>query len=182
MSIAALFWTLLAQTIGGLTPTFTSSRSRASSRARAPHSASARSGCTDCDALGPDTPGEDVGARIAQLIPHGSLDQVDAQSERAQEQDCLALCLAVDAPVQRRDRGDAGAARRAAQAAFTWKQLEQCRQRIRVPLLLKGITTAQDALLACEHGVDVIYVSNHGGRGLDHGRDTAAVLPEISTS
>jgi isopentenyl diphosphate isomerase/L-lactate dehydrogenase-like FMN-dependent dehydrogenase len=33
--------------------------------------------------------------------------------------------------------------------------------------------------LAVEHGVDVIYVSNHGGRQLDHGRGTIEVLPEI---
>jgi isopentenyl diphosphate isomerase/L-lactate dehydrogenase-like FMN-dependent dehydrogenase len=44
---------------------------------------------------------------------------------------------------------------------------------------LKGVATAEDAKLAVEHGVDVIYVSNHGGRQLDHGRGTIDVLPEI---
>jgi len=47
------------------------------------------------------------------------------------------------------------------------------------PLVLKGIATAEDALLAVEHGVEVVYVSNHGGRQLDHGRGALAVLPEV---
>ena len=37
-----------------------------------------------------------------------------------------------------------------------------------MPLIVKGIQTAQDAELAVEHGIDAIYVSNHGGRDLDH--------------
>jgi glycolate oxidase len=48
-----------------------------------------------------------------------------------------------------------------------------------IPFILKGIATAEDATLALEHGVDIIYVSNHGGRQLDHGRGTMEVLPEI---
>src|SRR6185295_19115815 len=43
----------------------------------------------------------------------------------------------------------------------------------------KGIATAEDAELAVEHGVQVVYVSNHGGRQLDHGLGSAAVLPEV---
>ena len=45
--------------------------------------------------------------------------------------------------------------------------------------MLKGIATAADAALALEHGVDVIWVSNHGGRQLDHGLGTIDMLPEI---
>jgi isopentenyl diphosphate isomerase/L-lactate dehydrogenase-like FMN-dependent dehydrogenase len=48
-----------------------------------------------------------------------------------------------------------------------------------VPFLLKGIATAEDAEIAVEHGVDVIWVSNHGGRQLDHGLGSLDVLPEI---
>src|SRR5919107_1431409 len=48
-----------------------------------------------------------------------------------------------------------------------------------IPLILKGIATAEDAALACEHGVEVVYVSNHGGRQLDHGRGALDVLPEV---
>ena len=48
-----------------------------------------------------------------------------------------------------------------------------------VPMILKGIATAEDALLAVEHGIDAVYVSNHGGRQLDHGRGGIDVLPEV---
>jgi len=48
-----------------------------------------------------------------------------------------------------------------------------------VPLVLKGIATVEDAQIALQHGVEVIYVSNHGGRQLDHGLGSTAVLSEI---
>ena len=48
-----------------------------------------------------------------------------------------------------------------------------------IPLVLKGIATAEDARIAVDHGVDWICVSNHGGRQLDHGRGTMDGLPEI---
>src|SRR5262249_30729947 len=41
------------------------------------------------------------------------------------------------------------------------------------------IATAEDAKIALDHGVEWIYVSNHGGRQLDHGRGAMHVLPEI---
>ena len=50
---------------------------------------------------------------------------------------------------------------------------------IKVPLLVKGIVTAEDATLCVEQGVDAIIVSNHGGRSMDYGPSTLEVLPEI---
>ena len=46
-------------------------------------------------------------------------------------------------------------------------------------MLAKGILTAEDAKLCLEHGLDGIYVSNHGGRSLDYSPSTLEVLPEI---
>jgi glycolate oxidase len=60
--------------------------------------------------------------------------------------------------------------------------VKRLKAKLSVPLIVKGIATAEDAQLAVEHGVDVVYVSNHGGRQLDHGLGTAAVLPEIVRS
>lgn len=60
-----------------------------------------------------------------------------------------------------------------------WKMLERVKTRSGLPVLLKGITTAADAHVACEHGVDIVYVSNHGGRAIDHGRGTMEALAEI---
>jgi glycolate oxidase len=48
-----------------------------------------------------------------------------------------------------------------------------------MPLIIKGLATGEDATRAVSAGVDVVYVSNHGGRQLDHGRGSMDVLPEI---
>jgi lactate 2-monooxygenase len=62
---------------------------------------------------------------------------------------------------------------------FTWKELDFIRQHTQLPLLIKGITHPDDAVLALEHGVDGIIVSNHGGRQLDGAVATLDVLPSI---
>jgi isopentenyl diphosphate isomerase/L-lactate dehydrogenase-like FMN-dependent dehydrogenase len=62
---------------------------------------------------------------------------------------------------------------------ITWEMVERVKTRSGLPLILKGVTTVEDARLAIEHGVDVIYISNHGGRAIDHGRGTIQVLPRI---
>jgi glycolate oxidase len=46
-------------------------------------------------------------------------------------------------------------------------------------MILKGIATAEDARMAVERGVEAVYVSNHGGRQLDHGKGGMDVLPEV---
>ena len=51
-----------------------------------------------------------------------------------------------------------------------------------MPIIIKGIATREDTILAIEHGVEVIYVSNHGGRQLDLGLGGLKVLPEIVDS
>ncbi len=64
-------------------------------------------------------------------------------------------------------------------ASLTWDDLDELRSFAPLPLVLKGIQTAEDAVLACEHGVDAIVVSNHGGRQLDAVAATAELLPEV---
>ena len=48
-----------------------------------------------------------------------------------------------------------------------------------VPIILKGISTAEDAILAYEAGVQGIVLSNHGGRQLDTARSGLEVLVEV---
>ena len=62
---------------------------------------------------------------------------------------------------------------------YEWKFFDQIRPIVKVPMIAKGILTPEDALLCLEHGVDAIYVSNHGGRSLDYGPSSLEVLPEI---
>ena len=65
------------------------------------------------------------------------------------------------------------------QASLDWDLVARIKAHCKVPFGLKGIATAEDARLALDHGVDIIYISNHGGRQLDFGRGTAELLPEI---
>jgi 4-hydroxymandelate oxidase len=60
-----------------------------------------------------------------------------------------------------------------------YKIIDQLRKFTKVPILLKGILTGEDAKTAVERGIDAIIVSNHGGRQLDYAPSTLEVLPEI---
>jgi isopentenyl diphosphate isomerase/L-lactate dehydrogenase-like FMN-dependent dehydrogenase len=62
---------------------------------------------------------------------------------------------------------------------LTWDDLAWIREAAPVPLLVKGLMTAEDARLAVEAGVDAVVVSNHGGRQLDSVHAPITVLPEI---
>ena len=127
--------------------------------------------------------------KIFQLYIRGGLDWCAEIVERVKKAGYIALCLTVDtAHYSRRERPllnrwqppsrrtETG---RHFQAMLTWEIADAIKKIAGMPLIIKGIATAEDAKIAVEHGVDVIYVSNHGGRQLDHGRGTIETLPEI---
>jgi isopentenyl diphosphate isomerase/L-lactate dehydrogenase-like FMN-dependent dehydrogenase len=64
--------------------------------------------------------------------------------------------------------------------SLTWSDLATIRSWAPLPLILKGILTAEDARLAVEHGADAIVVSSHGARQLDRVAATVDVLEEIA--
>ena len=64
-------------------------------------------------------------------------------------------------------------------AAPTWRDIAWLKSITSLPIVLKGIMTSDDAILALESGADGIVVSNHGGRVLDTQPATMHVLPEI---
>ncbi|MFN0041055.1 MAG: alpha-hydroxy acid oxidase [Burkholderiales bacterium] len=66
------------------------------------------------------------------------------------------------------------------QPSMSWALVRRIKERFDIPLVLKGIACAEDAELAVQYGVEVIYVSNHGGRQLDHARASLDTLPEIA--
>ncbi|MBL8382772.1 MAG: alpha-hydroxy-acid oxidizing protein [Burkholderiales bacterium] len=128
--------------------------------------------------------------RAFQLYVRGDDAWVDDWVARARAHGYRAFCLTVDSAFySRRERDIAGRFAKpwrptdntgvAYQAALSWRTVARLKRSCDLPLVLKGIATAEDAALAVEHGVDVIYVSNHGGRQLDHGLGSAAVLPEV---
>jgi len=74
--------------------------------------------------------------------------------------------------------------KKAGQPAGPWpvQAWKKTISRVKVPVILKGVMTVQDATLAVEAGAAGIIVSNHGGRVLDHTPGTAEVLPEIASA
>jgi isopentenyl diphosphate isomerase/L-lactate dehydrogenase-like FMN-dependent dehydrogenase len=63
--------------------------------------------------------------------------------------------------------------------SLTWTDLEELAGECEVPVLVKGLLTAEDATLAVEHGAAGVVVSNHGGRQLDGAVATIDALPEV---
>jgi isopentenyl diphosphate isomerase/L-lactate dehydrogenase-like FMN-dependent dehydrogenase len=127
--------------------------------------------------------------RLYQLYVRGDAAWVDDHVERAIAHGYAAFALTVDtAHYSRRERDiakrfvTAGRRRvqnREAQASLDWRTVERIKSKFKIPLAIKGIATAEDARIALEHGVEWVYVSNHGGRQLDHGRGSLDVLPEV---
>jgi len=132
------------------------------------------------------------GPKVFQLYVRGDEAWVDDHVRRAVDHGYVAFCLTVDvAMYSRRERDLAGRfvkpwratatdAGRRFQSALSWKDVARFKKAYpKLPLIIKGIATVEDARIAVEHGVEVVYVSNHGGRQLDHGLGSAAVLPEV---
>lgn len=63
---------------------------------------------------------------------------------------------------------------------LTWDDVARIRELTALPLLLKGVLTAEDALLALERGVDGLIVSNHGARQIDGTQAAIDALPAIA--
>jgi len=130
---------------------------------------------------------------IYQLYVHGDDRWVGERVAQAVEAGVQAFCVTVDVPhYGRRERSllrrhqlpgrPFGGTRAGEEHAMRldWAAVAKLKHRLGdVPLIVKGIATAEDATLALEHGVDAVYVSNHGGRQLDHARGTMDMLPEV---
>ena len=130
-----------------------------------------------------------TGPKVFQLYVRGNDDWIGDHVKRAVDAGYDAFCLTVDtAHLSRRERDIAKRFRKPwqarnsgmeFQAGLNWKNVEAFKARHSIPHIIKGIATAEDAELCVQHGVDVVYVSNHGGRQLDHGRGSFDVLPEV---
>lgn len=115
---------------------------------------------------------------------------------------CTAVAVTVDSPTRGNREGERWFARTSARKgpprmgnlesysgpprigdpAFTWEGVAWLKTQTRLPLLLKGIVTAEDAALAVNAGMDGVIVSNHGGRQEESGRGTLECLPEVVTA
>lgn len=129
------------------------------------------------------------GCKVFQIFARGDSGWVEDQVRRAVDLGYGAICITVDTALPaRRERDIAGrfekpwskAAKGVSyQASFDWDQLNRLVELRTCKVIVKGITTAEDALLSCETGVDAIYVSNHGGRQLDCGQGSTRAAVEV---
>lgn len=129
--------------------------------------------------------------KIYQLYVRGDRAWVADQATRAIDKGYAGFCLTVDVALYSRrerdiikrytplgrSRGDHDAWHY--QASLNWDLVKWFKDKFDIPLQIKGIATAEDAAKAVDHGVEVVYVSNHGGRQLDQGRASIDVLPEV---
>ena len=65
------------------------------------------------------------------------------------------------------------------ESALHWSDLDWLRSVTNMPIVIKGIQTAEDARLCAENGVEGLVVSNHGGHALDGTEGTIDMLPEV---
>jgi glycolate oxidase len=132
------------------------------------------------------------GSKIFQLYVRGDDAWVEDIIDRATAAGYDAFAFTIDVAIYSRRERDitkralmrtsADATAQRYQAALTWTQIKRFRKRCKLRLILKGIQTSEDAIIACDHGVDGIYVTNHGGRQLDHGRGTIDILQEVAAA
>lgn len=124
---------------------------------------------------------------IFQLYVRSDRKWVEDILDRARAAGYRALCVCVDRNYYGRRERDIIARARvhegfgdpSFQMGLKWDDLIWMKQHMKLPLIVKGVATAEDARLSVEHGADVVYVSNHGGRQLDHAQGTIEVLPEV---
>ncbi|KAJ3273254.1 hypothetical protein HDV01_004612 [Terramyces sp. JEL0728] len=79
-----------------------------------------------------------------------------------------------------RNQGAARAIGHFIDSSLSWDDLRWIRSTTKLPLILKGIQCGEDAVLAAQHGVEAIIVSNHGGRQLDTSRSAIEVMQEVA--
>jgi glycolate oxidase len=160
-----------------------------------PTRAAARFGCmhmlSSVCAPGPEAVAEAAKdyPKIFQIYVRGDPGWVDDLVAQALDLGYVAICFTVDLDYYgRRERDKAKRHKPTSQRhsvvhdhqrRFSWADIERIRGKFDCPLILKGISTVEDALIAADTGIDIIYVSNHGGRQLDHGLGTAGVLGPI---
>ena len=129
--------------------------------------------------------------KIFQLYVRGDDKFIDDIYKRSQDNGFVPqFCFTVDlAYYSRRERDVVKRFNRIAnrsefehhtQAGLDWGVIERFQKRNpKAEIIIKGIQTGEDAQIAVDNGIRGIYVTNHGGRALDHARGTADMLEEV---
>ncbi|KAI9295526.1 hypothetical protein K502DRAFT_315692 [Neoconidiobolus thromboides FSU 785] len=80
---------------------------------------------------------------------------------------------------QNRNQGAARAISSFIDPSLCWEDLKWFKKVTNMPIVLKGIQAGEDAVLAAQHGVQGVVLSNHGGRQIDTARSGIEILPEV---
>ena len=136
-----------------------------------------------------------TGPKMFQLYHHGDRAWVADLLARVEASGYHSVCLTVDTQLYSRRERDIAARwspREAMQKApnprgpdsnyqarLTWDDVRWLMKTTKLPVGLKGIMTVRDAARAVAEGVRIVWVSNHGGRQLDHTQATIDALPAI---
>jgi 4-hydroxymandelate oxidase len=136
------------------------------------------------------------GPKMFQLYHHGDRSWVAELMARVEASGYHSVVLTVDVQVYSRRERDIAARwspREAMKIApnprgpdpnyptrLTWDDVDWLRKTTKLPIGLKGIMTARDAKRAVEHGVKIVWVSNHGGRQLDATQASIDALPAVA--
>lgn len=131
--------------------------------------------------------------KIFQLYVRGDWEYIKEYAERAIDAGYDAFAITVDVALNSRrdrhiaDRGTKGPASVGGaggmnyQASLNWDDIARFKEAFpSMPLIVKGVMSVSDAKKCVQLGVDGIWVSNHGGRQLDHGKGTMTMLPKIA--
>jgi isopentenyl diphosphate isomerase/L-lactate dehydrogenase-like FMN-dependent dehydrogenase len=125
--------------------------------------------------------------KVFQLYIRGDDDWIRTMVRRACDAGYAALALTVDSAyygnrerLSREQLADRRPAAREFQKRLTWDSVKLIQDELAgTPLIIKGIMRPEDAARAVELGVECIYISNHGGRQLDHVQGSIDMLPGI---
>lgn len=128
------------------------------------------------------------GPKAYQIYPVGDHEWMRQTVESVEEAGFAAIVFTVDVamPARRERQMRSGFARegrgpdRHRLATTSWADVVALRNMTTLPLVIKGIQRADDAERAVEAGLDGVWVSNHGGRQLDHARASIDSLSEVA--
>jgi len=118
-----------------------------------------------------------------QVYPESDTAAVVGGAKNAAKAGCKAVCITVGTPYA---SGAASGTLNPAQLplmgnpALDWDYIDRLRQQIDVPVLLKGVMSAEEAQIAVEKGVEGIVVSNHGGRFVSALAHPLSVLASVA--
>ena len=121
----------------------------------------------------------EAGAPVFRIVkPLRNRDRLVEELKGAEEAGCFAAGIDTDSAAGIKPSGDSDHYGEISRS-FSRGELREIRESIRIPFILKGVMSVDDAVAAMEVGADAIVVSSHAGFAIDYGQSPLEVLPGI---